>query len=76
MVRGQRRVARRRADQQAAVGLLFDVARQPRHIDQRRRMLDGLAHQVDQVRAAAQVLGAGLAAALPAHRPRLARGRR
>jgi hypothetical protein len=65
-VRGQRRVARRRADQQAAVGALLDVARQAGHIDQGQRLLDGLAHQVDQVGAAAQVLGAGPAAQLHA----------
>ena len=50
------------ADQEAAVGTLLDRAREAGHVDQCRRPLEGLAHQVDEVRAAAEVLGSGLRA--------------
>ena len=50
-------VARSGADPQPAAGLLDDVARQSRHVDQRHGPLDRLAHQVDQVGAAAEILG-------------------
>jgi hypothetical protein len=52
---GHRGVARGRPDDQTAVIGLLDLGRQAGHVNQRRGDLDGLAHQVNEVRAAAQV---------------------
>lgn len=52
---GHRGVARGRPDHQTAVVGLLDLGRQASHIDERRRDLDGLVHQVDEVRAATEV---------------------
>lgn len=54
---GDRRVPHRSTDNKAAVRPLLDpVQGQPGHIDQRVRLFDVLAHQIDKVRAAAEEL--------------------
>jgi hypothetical protein len=55
-VLGHRGVARGRPDHQTAVVGLLDLGRQAGHVNERRGDLDGLAHQVDEVRAAAEIL--------------------
>ena len=47
------------ADAQAAALGLLDIAREPGHVHQHIGMLDGLAHEVDEIGAAAEILGAG-----------------
>ncbi len=59
LVLRDRGVASRRADRQAAVRAFLDRVRQAGDIDQRRGPFDRLAHQVDEVGAAAEVPGAG-----------------
>jgi hypothetical protein len=58
-VLGHGGVLRGRADQEAAVGPLFDAAREAGDVDQRGRPRQRLAHQVDQVGTAAEVAGIG-----------------
>ncbi len=60
-VLGDRRIACRRADHEPAVLALLDRRVQVRDVDERGRPLDRFAHQVDEIRAAAQVFAAGAA---------------
>jgi hypothetical protein len=53
------RVLRGSSDQQAAIAASFDIRREPGYVDQRIRSLDRLTHQVDEVGAAAEILGTG-----------------
>ena len=51
----ERGVGHPRADHHATIGADRDLARQAGHVDQRRRPLDRLAHQIDQVGPAAEI---------------------
>ena len=53
---GERGVLHRRPDQHAAVVPRLDRSRKAGHVDQRLRSLDRLAHQVDEVGAATEIL--------------------
>jgi hypothetical protein len=55
---GERRIFRSRADAHAAVGLFGDITIQRGHVDERTRLLDVLAHQVDEIGAAAEIASA------------------
>lgn len=58
LVLGEGGVADAGADQQSAIFALLDCGRQPRHVNECGWPLQVLAHQINQIGAASQILGA------------------